>query len=589
MRAKELLRIARVFRLIKLIRLVRAARVITRWKARVTIPYATMRLASCLLQVVLFAHWEACCMMLLSSFASNPTDTYLGDLEYCRPAGVINLTLPSGSHLAKGMYCRGWAELYLASISWSLLVITGTGGADAYPRVQDAKETAVVTLLVLVSAVVWTNVLATFCDIVTNADPVSTKFHQDMERMNEYMDKIKVPEPMRRRVREYLYHSVFEQESKEDILTTELLSPTLRSDLIQASPSFGWLWNIFIFRGCEPSFLVLLPRHMIPKVFAPMEVPEDGRFYVLNKGVVVLAGKLLSSGKTWGESMLVARPHLQALQVARAMTFIETFSIDRSTLYRLAMFFPQSEKVLAKRAMLLAIKEHLRKVVHEERGQKRKGSAGNIEDANALATPPATLQMSTILSSKLLDVSNRQRVIHRDTTNFQFSTNRCSNESGMGGPEGVNKSDAIKLDAMDEKLNRVHHLLENVAAWQAKFSASQADFSRLHHQSMSTMLSLHESMSTMLKLLLKQEGTAPPPTGVPVLMSSLGHTSSLPESPVARGRLTSSRGKSTATPSNILESSLGHTSSLPASPVARGRLTSSCGKSTATPSNILEF
>ena len=131
----DLVRTVRVFRLIKLIRLARAARVITRWKARVTIPHATIRLANCLGQVVLFGHWEACAMMLLASFADNPTHTFLGDLGYCVEAPV-NVTSSSGLRETEGMLCRNAYELYLACSSWALLVITGTGGADAYPRVQ---------------------------------------------------------------------------------------------------------------------------------------------------------------------------------------------------------------------------------------------------------------------------------------------------------------------------------------------------------------------------------------------------------------------------------------------------------------------
>eukprot|EP00966_Prymnesium_polylepis_P131410 3039409-Prymnesium_polylepis.1 len=74
-------------------------------------------------------------MMLVASFNGNPTSTFLGDLQYCRE-GPVNVTSSDGVHLADGMFCRGRFEIYLACTSWALLVITGTGGADAYPRVQ---------------------------------------------------------------------------------------------------------------------------------------------------------------------------------------------------------------------------------------------------------------------------------------------------------------------------------------------------------------------------------------------------------------------------------------------------------------------
>ena len=71
---------------------------------------------------------------------------------------------------------------------------------------QAARETGVVTVLVLISSVVWTNVLATFCDIVTNGDPVTTKFYQDLEQIANYMQERRIPNALQQRVREYMYH-----------------------------------------------------------------------------------------------------------------------------------------------------------------------------------------------------------------------------------------------------------------------------------------------------------------------------------------------------------------------------------------------
>ena len=47
-----------------------------------------MRLANALGLVVLFAHWEACLMMMVASFSSNPADSLLGELSYCEVGKV---------------------------------------------------------------------------------------------------------------------------------------------------------------------------------------------------------------------------------------------------------------------------------------------------------------------------------------------------------------------------------------------------------------------------------------------------------------------------------------------------------------------
>ena len=59
---------------------------------------------------------------------------------------------------------------YLAAVSWSVQLITGTGGTGPYPNPNSAAETFVVTLLNISSAFLWTTVLAMFCDILTNSD-----------------------------------------------------------------------------------------------------------------------------------------------------------------------------------------------------------------------------------------------------------------------------------------------------------------------------------------------------------------------------------------------------------------------------------
>jgi hypothetical protein len=129
----SLLRIVRVLRLIKLVRLLRASRVLNRWKASMAISYATERVVSALIQVVIFAHWEACLMMLVATF-QDPVKSYLGCMEYCIDGQVLTgeqvnasgpIRMRQQSVLvdatAPGFFCKGSDELYLASLVWSIV------------------------------------------------------------------------------------------------------------------------------------------------------------------------------------------------------------------------------------------------------------------------------------------------------------------------------------------------------------------------------------------------------------------------------------------------------------------------------------
>jgi hypothetical protein len=177
--------------------------------------------------------------------------------------------------------------------------------------------------------------------------------------MNVYMERSSVPPALRRRVREYLHHAAFTQQADEDIEGFNRLSPTLRSDVIHESPSFTWLWRVWIFKDTDVEFIVSIPHCMVANVYAPFELPERGRLYVLHKGVVMNGGTILTTGRWWGEDMIVHSEMYRKQLVARALTFLETYSIDRGTLYRLAEAFPEALQRLRLRAVIMALTRKL--------------------------------------------------------------------------------------------------------------------------------------------------------------------------------------------------------------------------------------
>ena len=49
------------------------------------------------------------------------------------------------------------------------------------------------TALVLVGALLWTQVLAMFCDVATNADPGLIEFRQHLDRLNSFIQANNLP------------------------------------------------------------------------------------------------------------------------------------------------------------------------------------------------------------------------------------------------------------------------------------------------------------------------------------------------------------------------------------------------------------
>eukprot|EP00966_Prymnesium_polylepis_P030101 699715-Prymnesium_polylepis.1 len=156
-----LLRLVRVLRLVKLLRLFRASRVVKRWERRLDISsyYGTLRLMKSLGFVLFYAHLQACLVMLLAAFSSNPVDSILGWYDFChdetdwfqRANGTIPLSSLSRDYIRSQraahapleqskFFCKKEDDLYLGLLSWSIMLSTGAGGSDMFPRVQARHE-----------------------------------------------------------------------------------------------------------------------------------------------------------------------------------------------------------------------------------------------------------------------------------------------------------------------------------------------------------------------------------------------------------------------------------------------------------------
>ena len=73
--------------------------------------------------------------------------------------------------------------------------------------------------------------------------------------------------------------------------------------------------------------MVALSQQMQAVVFTPQETPPTKSLYVIHKGIVLYGGRVLTSGKVWGEDCIINSPHLQRRWCARAMNYLEVYMI----------------------------------------------------------------------------------------------------------------------------------------------------------------------------------------------------------------------------------------------------------------------
>lgn len=151
------------------------------------------------------------------------------------------------------------------------MVLTGTGGTDFYPSSLSNGETIIVTSMVVVGALIWTQVLALFCDIASNSHPGLTEFRQQLDGLNELIRTNNLPSDMARRLREYLHQQrgVQLRQHTEQVLLR--LSAALQIEVVLHCHRH-WLDRIWFLKDIDELCRVRIAMSMATRVLAPGEV-----------------------------------------------------------------------------------------------------------------------------------------------------------------------------------------------------------------------------------------------------------------------------------------------------------------------------
>lgn len=371
------LRALRALRLIKLVRLLRAQRVINRVSTRISIPFDYLSMIICLMAVLLTAHWYACIFALQATLHESPADTWLGVYGYCEEAFYPpNETRPDAEEVFS-IECPGLktSEWYIAAFAWASMVITGTGGTDAYPNQNSAFETVLVVLLVLFGALMWTQVLATFCDIATNADPAKIEYRQLLDDVNRFCKQEKLPLELRRRLRQYFQQRRHILKARSTASVIFKMSSSLQQEVTMLV-HYHWLRHLWFLKGSEPACLVAVALGTEGRVFAPSEVPDIETMYIIHKGCVLFGGRVLTSGKMWGEDIILSNPQNYTPMMALCMGYVETFTISRGKLISIISRFPSAQSCVRRAALKVALRRTMLRIREEAMKLERRLGRG---------------------------------------------------------------------------------------------------------------------------------------------------------------------------------------------------------------------
>ena len=83
------------------------------------------------------------------------------------------------------------------------------------------------TLLMLIGAIVWGNLIGTFCGVVATMNPHGQEFNRRMDELNRFVDSNNLDKDLRRRLREYASNAPAKQAAAAASISSHTPSPPL--------------------------------------------------------------------------------------------------------------------------------------------------------------------------------------------------------------------------------------------------------------------------------------------------------------------------------------------------------------------------
>lgn len=156
---------------------------------------------------------------------------------------------------------------------------------------------------------------------------------------------------------------------------------------------------VWFLKEAPSAFLLTLAKRIRPIIFAPSESAPPDQLYIIHRGLALYGGKVLRGGMVWGEdACILTNVDLRSPYVARAMTFLECFSIDATDINETLSAFPDFAAVVRRRAVMLATRRAF--MLEAERRRRGGRVLAVTHDAQNLKAQVSQIDFSDVLKNR---------------------------------------------------------------------------------------------------------------------------------------------------------------------------------------------
>ncbi|XP_010285305.1 PREDICTED: cyclic nucleotide-gated cation channel beta-1, partial [Phaethon lepturus] len=257
----------------------------------------------------------------------------------------------------------GKGNMYLRCYYWAVRTLITIGGL---PEPQTLFEIVFQLLNFFLGVFVFSSLIGQMRDVIGAATAGQNHYRSSMDNTVSYMNTYSIPKVVQNRVRTW-YEYTWDSQGMLD--ESELLEqmPTKMQLAIAIDVNFAIVNKVDLFKGCDTQMIYDMLLRLKSIVYLPGDFVckkgEIGReMYIIKQGEVqVLGGPdgtkvlvTLRAGAVFGEiSLLAAGGGNRRTANVVAHGFANLFTLDKKTLNEILVHYPESEKLLMKKAKVL--------------------------------------------------------------------------------------------------------------------------------------------------------------------------------------------------------------------------------------------